>query len=168
MIQPKTWVIYGWFNEDSECYWISKCRSSSKAPYKKRPAARIQPPEDRTLIKILFRSNDEEEVLEKLDRLQFELGLVDSGSGGSLRNSIKHNPKALRETRNGRAIPVDVYDLKGNKLGSFSSVGDSIECLDLNQGNAYRCLYGDIWQHRGYVITYKNEGFRTKKFDRAL
>ena len=168
MIQPKTWVIYGWFNDEGICYWISKCRSSSRVPYKKRPSARIQPPEDRNLIKILFRSNDEEEVIQKLDELQYSLGLVDAGSGGNLRNSIKHNPKALRETKNGRAIPVDVYDTDGKKVGSFVSVGDAIEMLEINPGNAYRCLYGELWQTRGFVITYKNEGFRPKKFDREL
>jgi len=147
---------------------LGKCRRTSKSPYKKRPESRIQPPDDPTQVRILFASNDEDEVIEKYDELQYTIGLVDAGSGGTLKNSIKHNPKALRETKNGRAIAIDVYDLKGKMVGKFNSVGDAIEMLDLNHGNAYRALYGQLWSHRGYVITYRNEGFRTKPYERKL
>ena len=168
MIKEKSWIIYCWYDNDGVPYFLSKCRSSSKAPYKKRPESRIQAPENRSQIRILFASTNEDEVIQKYDELQYTIGLVDAGSGGTLRNSIKHNPKALRETRNGRAIPIDVYDLKGKMVGKFASVGDAIECLDLNAGNAFSALYGDLWSHCGYVITYRGEGFRSKPYKREM
>jgi len=160
----QNYVVYAWYKESGEIYWMSKARENSPAITKKRPAGKVQPPDSPELIKILFKSSDEEEVLSKLDYFQYEVGNEIAAPGfGTLKNSIKMSPKALREHSNGRAIPVDVYDLNGQLVGSFDMVADAIRTLKLNDGSAIMCLHGKQYSHHGYVICYRNEPFRERE-----
>ncbi|AII43240.1 hypothetical protein KR100_07680 [Synechococcus sp. KORDI-100] len=157
------WQIYCWLDENSEPYYVSKCRMGSNSPYAKRPASRVQPPSDRSRIKTLFISKDEREILEKLDRLTYELGLKDATEGhGTLRNSIKHSPKSLRERSHSKKVPVDVYKVNKEKVGRFKSIGDAVHCLGLNKGNAIGALHGRFYQTQGYCILYANEKWRKR------
>ena len=141
-----TYQVYAWLKEDGEPYYVSKCRLGSNAPYTPRKHNDMNPPTDRRFIRTLFTTKDEEEALDKLDELQYELGLIDATDGaGSLRNSINHSPKALRERSNSKKVPVDVYKVNGDKVGTFKSVGDAVHCLGLNKGNALGALHGRFW-----------------------
>jgi hypothetical protein len=156
------WMIYCWIGENEEPYYISKCRTESTAPFKCHNG--MSPPADKNKIKTLFKSYHEGEVLDKLDKLIYELGIKDTMQDGEgmLKNSIKHSPYALKERSNGTKIPVDVYAIDGKKVGSYASLGDAVHVLGLNKGNAHSCLQGKFWQTRGYVITFKGEKFRKR------
>ncbi len=156
--------IYAWLDENYEPYYLSKCRTGSTAPYKKRAGTDIQPPDDKARIKTLFKGTDERELIEKLDELHYELGLKDATDGwGKLENKITHSPKALRERSHSKKVEVDVYKVDGEKVGTFRSIGDAVHCLKLNKGNATGALHGRFYQTQGYCILYKNEKFRKRK-----
>lgn len=161
--RQKSWIIYAWLREDGEPYYLSKCRKHSPAPYQPRASETLQPP-PRNRIKTLFESTDEQEVLQKLDELLYELGLEEAAPGfGKLKNSIRHSPLALREKSHGQTTPVTVYKLDGSKVGDFKSCGDAAYSLNLKKGSVSMVLQGKNYHHKGFVITHQGSPFRKRQ-----
>ena len=155
-----SWEVYAWYDEEGEPYWISKCRVGAPARHKKRAVGRVQPPEDRSRIRTLYESSNEEEVLQKLDYFHYLYALKDAAPGfGKLENSVHRTNNTFREHNNNRAIPVSVYDLKGNLVGNFNKIVDAVRTLGLSEGSANETLHKKQYSHRGYVICHRGEPF---------
>lgn len=162
-IKAMQWQVYAWLDEEGTPFYISKCRVGSPAPYQPRAHGGLQPP-PRNRVVTLFKSTDEEEVLKKLDYLHYELGLEEAAPGlGTLKNSIRHAPNALRETGHSQTTPVTVYKVNGEKVGDFRSCGEACYTLNLKKGSVSKVLHEQFYSHRGYVIQYLNEPFRKRK-----
>jgi hypothetical protein len=157
---PLCYVVYAWYDENNVPYYVSKCRKGSTAMTRTRKSG-LKAPADRKNIRVLFESFDEEEVLNRLDELQYEIGLADAAPGfGTLKNSISTSPAALRDRIGPSAIPVDVYTTDGEFRGSFPAVGVACSTLGLNQGNASGVLSGRLRQTGGYILTRRGQPIR--------
>lgn len=70
--------------------------------------------------------------------------------------------KAKRERKKTKPIPVEVYDINNNFIGSFPSMKTAATFLNIGVVSVARCAYGEYEQVCGYKIIPKDEGSTTK------
>ena len=152
-------IVYLWKTEDGTPYYISKCRSDSQAPFTAK--SNCEPPTNPECIEIKYRSTNEQAVIEVLDTLQYQIGLVAAAPGfGTLKNRVSQNPRSLLERGSSHAQPVEVWSVAGDLISMFPSLGVASYHLGVKRQNASACLAGKIYQTGGYVFTNVGEGFR--------
>ena len=159
----KCYHVYVWLKEDGVTpYFVSFCETTSKAIFKHKHG--IECPSNPKLIQVLFQSHSQDECVEFLERYTFVHGLENDGSKGTLKNSVYQPIASLKNSHHPKARAVDVYNLSGEFLGTFGSLGHACSAFDLNQGNAHGALSGRFYQTGGYILKPAGEKIEIKEY----
>lgn len=154
--------IWGWVDSVSgETYLIGKGKEGSGTQHRKRKNNEPPRPEHE-FRKILEWFDTEQECLEKLNSLIWEMGfhkcVVPTDEG--LLHNHPHLKSATQLRRGERARgavhplakPCVVYDIQGNEIARFESQGQCAHHMGLAKSTVKDMVMGRVWQSAGFCV----------------
>lgn len=159
------YYCWSWNDENGVPFYVGKAKRGSHGHCRKR--AHDYPPrppvEQR---KILSWHDDEDDALRELQRLEEKWKSAISSPGlGTLLNPLNVNLRQLQRTdrpsgdKCQQSVPVTAYNLKGEVIGEYHSMGDAARDLNLTREAVTRMCNDRQFHTNGICVRRQNQQF---------